>query len=559
VSNTSNKDKTVSCISHSRDAQVLLVLDDDGLLAARCRVRNVELRMHTQACQNALILAEAIAPPTKTTRRRCTAQSHRIHRQARPGPPHIPAHPQQGMRSDMGARERGAAGPTGRQQAQAHLHGGGLPSPELNTEKSDAQSRGSQQLPFCSGLRRGSRVAMTSHICFIAAAAVLASAALGAAAPAADPNVATLQLLHGYGAARCLDGSAAGYYIRPSPSKSLQWVFSLQGGGECVDAPSCLARANSSLGSSTSWSSTTGLGQLQDPDPKRNPHFAAANHVFVMYCTGDLFAGQVTTPSPSTFGLFFSGHNIVDAVIRDCVRQWGLASAELVIFSGDSAGGIGVFINLDYVAGLLPSTVRVVGAPIGGFYFPANWPYTGPGNTPYLSFADAAWPGYVALWQAFVPTACAAALGPSESWRCMLGNTSIATLQSPAYIFESQTDPVTLNLHDGVPPTVPPFSAPLAAYVRSWSANMTHALRFWIPESKHAAFNAACWVHTSYNWNAPRINGTLPFDALAAWIANPPPHAGGAVPQLLMDDCGIVCNPSCPLSVQRDENAAGAV
>ena len=45
-----------------------------------------------------------------------------------------------------------------------------------------------------------------------------------------------------------------------------------------------------------------------------------------------------------------------------------VASSEVVL-SGESAGGVGVLNNIDYVAARLEDT-RVVGVPIGGWYYP---------------------------------------------------------------------------------------------------------------------------------------------------------------------------------------------
>jgi hypothetical protein len=147
------------------------------------------------------------------------------------------------------------------------------------------------------------------------------------------------------------------YYLRPGASTSSTWVFSLEGGGECVTQQDCTSRAKTPLGSSTSWPPTTELGQVrrafrncipvhfsqlqyQSTDPLWNPRLYNAHHVFVKYCTGDLFIGGVSEPSNSTYGLYFSGRRVVEAVIEELLTQ-GLSSANLVVWSGDSAGGIG--------------------------------------------------------------------------------------------------------------------------------------------------------------------------------------------------------------------------
>lgn len=48
----------------------------------------------------------------------------------------------------------------------------------------------------------------------------------------------------------CLDGSPYGIYHIHSRSNSTKWTIYLEGGGWCDDEVGCLARANSSLGSS---------------------------------------------------------------------------------------------------------------------------------------------------------------------------------------------------------------------------------------------------------------------------------------------------------------------
>ena len=74
------------------------------------------------------------------------------------------------------------------------------------------------------------------------------SAALGTApANATQP----LQLLTGYPQARCMDGTASGFYLHKSRLGAAQtkWVLTLQGGGECVSVR-CASKAKSALGSS---------------------------------------------------------------------------------------------------------------------------------------------------------------------------------------------------------------------------------------------------------------------------------------------------------------------
>ncbi len=52
----------------------------------------------------------------------------------------------------------------------------------------------------------------------------------------------------------------------------------------------------------------------------------------------DLWSGTVTTPSADTWGVYFSGHLIVEAVVDALTQSYGLDVATDVILEGDSAG-----------------------------------------------------------------------------------------------------------------------------------------------------------------------------------------------------------------------------
>lgn len=168
--------------------------------------------------------------------------------------------------------------------------------------------------------------------------------------------------------------------------------------------------------------------------------------VFVKYCSGDLHSGLMQTASNQTFGLQFSGFQIVTAVLRTLLPN--MSSAELVIWSGDSAGGLGCFITLDAVGDWLRAHVpraELLGAPIGGFYFSNDNPYSGPTPAPvqYIPWSYTALQQYQALWHAFVPTRCASQpANADQPWVCLFAAASYPSLQSPVFITEAQTDMV---------------------------------------------------------------------------------------------------------------------
>ena len=144
----------------------------------------------------------------------------------------------------------------------------------------------------------------------------------------------------------CMDGSQGGVYVRPSPTGSTKWIFSLQGGGECVTERRCKpAAASSPLGSSkffkknyTFWGDST--THFIDASCTGNPTLCDYNMVYMPYCSQDLWTGQRTTVGPDTWGLYFSGRWIIKAVMDLLSATHDLKGASEVILSGNSAGGV---------------------------------------------------------------------------------------------------------------------------------------------------------------------------------------------------------------------------
>ena len=110
------------------------------------------------------------------------------------------------------------------------------------------------------------------------------------------------------------------------------------------------------------------FGFFSNGDCAQNPDLCNWNHVHVPYCSQDLHGGQRTEPSQDSWGLYFAGRYIFDAIVDDLVAKHGLGDATEIILSGDSAGGIGTWYHLDRLAQRFPKA-RVVGAPVAGFYF----------------------------------------------------------------------------------------------------------------------------------------------------------------------------------------------
>eukprot|EP00966_Prymnesium_polylepis_P062918 1460169-Prymnesium_polylepis.1 len=110
---------------------------------------------------------------------------------------------------------------------------------------------------------------------------------------------ADLVAAHG---ARCMDGSAGGFYASPasSPANATRLVVFIEGGGECRTLRSCASWAYHA-GSSSGWPVHYSSGQLaaspMDPSPEHNPDFHDWARLVLPYCSGDLHSGTRTERS----------------------------------------------------------------------------------------------------------------------------------------------------------------------------------------------------------------------------------------------------------------------
>ena len=230
-----------------------------------------------------------------------------------------------------------------------------------------------------------------------------------------------------------------------------------------------------------------------------------------------------------------SGHHVVEAVINELMPR-GLSAASLVVWSGDSAGGIGAIATADFVAKLL-AHAKVVAAPIGGFYFPPPV-YTGPDRVPlYVDFSVPAWSHICSVWQCILPSACAAH-HPSNAAACALGNFSLHYTTVPTFAVESQADKVSMLLHAGVNSSIDPPSESMLPFVKEWQGIMVQQLQG-VAASLAAAnvpfsyFSPACWMHCEFGVK-PTIGDTDFLHAFYAFLDVTAPCEPFASTRLIM-------------------------
>jgi hypothetical protein len=353
--------------------------------------------------------------------------------------------------------------------------------------------------------------------------------------------------------AKCMDGTQAGYYAQTA-SKSEdknKWVIYLNGGGECDTESACKAQTSGALGSSKYFANSSDpsgwfLGSDYCP---YNPDLCGWNHVMDPYCSQDLHSGQVTEPTDATWGLYFSGRHIFTATL-DALDQppFNLGDATDIVLQGVSAGGIGVWYQIDDLARRYPSA-RITAATIAGHYFYANY-YTGTNHTnpgTMGDFEESALPNTYLLYDAYVDETCKLAYEArgESAGACMLSNNSLPYIRADSFVIQAQTDQVVLTGHDCWPEDYM-YESEEQAYMEQWHSNMTVALAPLmasdVPHTpRNGVFAAACYTHTGFSHSAPLINGISYNQAFSNFYFS----RTSEDQYKLSDDCGLMCNPTC--------------
>lgn len=394
--------------------------------------------------------------------------------------------------------------------------------------------------------------------------------------------------LERYPRARCLDGSPGAYYVNVAPARmagsvdegdvrggsagamddadgystSRTWVVMLQGGGECIDAADCSERAGTARGSSElapdEMVYDRGIQAVTRMDAAVELPFVRANMATVAYCSGDVYMGRATAPDAG--GLWHSGSHIVEAVLRELVRSYGMGDADVIVLAGRSAGGIGLIAQVDewadLIRGLLGpkerSTVKIVGAPFAGFHYFHNGTEAD-GDEKYIPWDVDSFKRYLNFWQAdqSLPRACVDVHGDAP-WMCSVAEHSFATTRTPLFFSQALTDSVVMHLHDN-------FNGDFSdkeqvQYARDWAQRMRRVLD---PVNNHPTaglFAASCYMHTDFDNIV--VGGVSHHTALAEWVFKNKRIK-------LVDECEeLMCNPTCKnrgaSAIDVDETAAGA-
>eukprot|EP01084_Bolivina_argentea_P281698 482018_1 len=153
----------------------------------------------------------------------------------------------------------------------------------------------------------------------------------------------------------CLDGSVPDFFYRPGFDDGIhKFHIYLQGGGWCGSITNCAERAGTDLGSSkfdANYSNIAAGAPYLSSQQYINPLAYNWNSILIRYCDGSSYASNNETiiKYNSTLLLYFRGFRILNGVLNTLLDKYGLLQATDVLFSGCSAGALGVYFHANHV------------------------------------------------------------------------------------------------------------------------------------------------------------------------------------------------------------------
>jgi hypothetical protein len=352
----------------------------------------------------------------------------------------------------------------------------------------------------------------------------------------------------GVRSAVCNDGSAYAYYVHTGASNN--WVIFQNGGSYCYDEASCNYRRShhSNLMTSNGLAASIDLASgILSNDAPENPYYATWNKVDLLYCTSDAFSGTVEQAPWTTSKLSFLGSRVIPAVIADLTQNYGLVDSPstTVIYSGASAGAVGMYGNMDLLSSTLLPAARVV-AVVDSGWFLNSIPFQPMNCTdnPLTCTVEENLAKGTAAWNSSVDAGCASATPVlSDQWQCLLGDYVEPYLSTPTFVFQWQYDLAQLY-HDGITDHPSVWSSEALAYAQSSKANLTRT--FSAAKRHHQFFSASCYHHVALNNKSPwwldvTVRNITLSDSLNDFVT------GKTSSSILLDEClSPDCNPTCP-------------
>ncbi|KAL0322892.1 UNVERIFIED_CONTAM: Pectin acetylesterase 8 [Sesamum angustifolium] len=242
----------------------------------------------------------------------------------------------------------------------------------------------------------------------------------------------------------CLDGSPPAYFYDKGYGEGADnWVVYLEGGGWCANTDFC-----------HEWISTKSTFKREKkmqfrhilaPEQTINPDFYNWNRVFVAYCDGSSFMGDVEEVTPGS-NLTRRGARIFDAVMEDLLAK-GMKNAKNAILSGGSAGGMATIYHCDGFRALIPGATRYKCIADSGIFTPADKKdLIGYEKRVHRFDKLIAFHGT----DKFLPKSCTSKMSVNL---CHFPENVVRDIQTPLFIIESSYD--SFQIYTGLDPGLP--------------------------------------------------------------------------------------------------------
>lgn len=310
------------------------------------------------------------------------------------------------------------------------------------------------------------------------------------------------------------------------PGASPNFVIYLQGGGWCYDQncddptragtlTDCRSRSQSSLGSSSSWSSSYSGWGILSSSASQNPVFHNWTSIYVPYCDGASFTGNTEVD-----GLHFRGGAILSAILEELKATTNIVNADQVVLSGGSAGASAVLYHVDSVAEQLALTTgEVLGLPDAGFFL----------DLPDRNGVDC-WPGqmrslYNVTGYSGLHTGCLARF-PQEQWKCLFPEYYGDLIASRMFILNSYYDSSELTYTLRINCNPSQCSGRQANLFQQMKPQHQAAWASIVNKTDSGVWAIACVDHTlngyqwtNSDWTVPANSGNTMATAVERWLA----------------------------------------
>ena len=365
-----------------------------------------------------------------------------------------------------------------------------------------------------------------------------------------------------YPMARCLDGSMGAFWLNQGwGSGSDKWIVHLEGGGWCTTLSECYGRAQSfqfdSLGSSLGWASEAdcdaksvwtqpcnsgGHQGFSSSDPTINPLHHNWNKVYVGYCDGASYLGSNNAPvkvpqklvdsgNPHVDRIYLRGRYILDGVYDTLLNSYNMSAASTVAIVGSSAGGLTVYLQVDYLADKikyyaktkdLVYTPKIYGVPDAGYFL----------DTASIDGGHVLRDMMKTLYEFHdirltMNEDCLKQFTDENAYKCMFAQNMINFIKTPLFIMNSMVDSWQakniMRLSCDVTADNPRCSNREKKYLDDYRKSLLNSMKSFIIDGMNdgGCFLSACPTHSMANddkfWLHVYINGVSMQSAMNDW------------------------------------------